>query len=55
MSESKKSDHFEPMRTASPEIQAIIREVLKQEQDNLHQAKPRLQSEIVEIIKRVIK
>ncbi len=54
MSESKKPDHFEPMRTASPEVQKIIKEVLKLERDKLSQDRPRLQSEIVDIIKGIV-
>ena len=48
------SDHIEPLRTASPEVQKIIKEVLKLERDKLYQNKPRLQSEIVDIIKGII-
>ena len=51
MSDNKKSDHLEPLRTASPEVKKIIKEVLKLEQDKLYQERPRLQGEIVDIIK----
>ncbi len=54
MSNGKKSEHLEPLHTASPEVQKIIKEVLKLERDMLYQAKPRLQSEIVEIIKGIV-
>ncbi|MEM7476696.1 MAG: hypothetical protein AAF483_17050 [Planctomycetota bacterium] len=54
MSERKKPDHLEPLRTASPEVQKIIKEVLKLERDKLYQDRPRLQSEIVDIIKDVV-
>ncbi len=54
MSERKKSDHSDPFRTASPEVQKIIKEVLKLERDKLYQDRPRLQSEIVDIIKGIV-
>ena len=54
MSEEKKNDHYEPFRTASEDVQKIIKEVLKLEREKLYQDRPRLQSEIVEIIKREI-
>jgi len=54
MSETNKPDHLEPLRTASPEGQKIIKEVLKLERDKLYQKSPRLQSEIVDIIKRIV-
>ena len=54
MNDRKKNDHLEPLRTASPEVQKIIKEVLKLERDKLYQARPRLQSEIVDIIKREV-
>lgn len=54
MKDGKKSDYLEPMRTASPEVQEIIKEVLKLEREKLYQDKPRLQSEIVEIIRRLV-
>ena len=54
MTDKKKTDHLEPLRTASPEVQTIIKEVLKLENDKLHQDRPRLQSEIVDIIKREV-
>ena len=54
MSDHKKSDHVEPLRTASPEVQKIIKEVLKLERDKLYQDRPRLQSEIVDIIKGIV-
>jgi hypothetical protein len=54
MTERKKNDHTEPLRTASPEVQRIIKEVLKLERDKLYQDRPRLQSEIVDIIKKEV-
>ena len=48
-------DPLEPLQTASSEIQEIIREVLKLERDRLYQQRPRLNSEIQELVKRVIK
>ena len=54
MSDIKKSDYLEPLRTASPEVQKIIKEVLKLERDKLYQDRPRLQSEIVDIIKGIV-
>ena len=46
---------IEPLETASPEIQEIIREVLKLERDRLYQQRPRVNSEIQDLIKKVIK
>jgi len=40
------------MLSAKPEVQKIIREVLQLEQEKLYQDRPRLQSEIIDIIKR---
>ena len=54
MSDSDKTDHFEPLRTASPEVQSIMKEVLKLERDKLYQKTPRLKSEIVEMIKGIV-
>jgi hypothetical protein len=48
------TDHLEPLRTANPEVQRIIKEVLKLERDNLYQHRPRLQSEIIDIIKGIV-
>ncbi len=49
-----KAEYLKPMRSASPEVQKIIKEVLQLEQDKLYQDKPRLQSEIIDIIKRFV-
>lgn len=54
MNDKTKAAHLEPLRTASPEVRKIIQEVLKLERDNLYQLRPRLQSEIVDIIKGVV-
>lgn len=48
------SDYLEPLRTASPEVQKIIKEVLKLERDRLSQKTPRVQSEILEIIEGAV-
>lgn len=50
----KKYPYLEPLYSAEPTVQKIIREVVKLEQDRIHQARPRLNSEIVDLIKRVI-
>jgi len=52
MTDKSGAEYLEPMRSADPEVQKIIKEVLQLEQDKLYQDKPRLLSEIVEIIKR---
>lgn len=54
MPEKNSAEYLEPMRSASPEIQKIIKEVLQLEQDKLYQDRPRLQSEILDIIKRYV-
>lgn len=54
MSEAKKTDHLEPLRTASPEVQKIIKEVLKLERDKLYQKSPKVQSDIIDIIKSIV-
>jgi len=52
MTDKNKAQYLEPMRSADTEVQKIMREVLQLEQDKLYQDKPRLQSEIIDIIKR---
>ncbi len=48
------SNHLEPLKSASPEVQKIIKEVLKLESEKLYQERPRLKSEIIEIIKGAV-
>lgn len=48
------SDYMEPLRTASPEVQRIIKEVLKLERDKLSQKTPKVQSDIIDIIKGAV-
>lgn len=54
MSEKKMADHLKPLYEANPEVQKIIKEVLKLERDNLYRNQPRLQSEIIDIIKGIV-
>jgi len=54
MTDTKKE--IEEIMSSRPEmVQSIIREVIKLEKDKLDLEKPRINSEIVEIIKREIK
>ncbi len=54
MSSQKKTNHLEPFDTATPEVKEIIKQVLKLERDKLYLDRPRLQSEIVDIIKGIV-
>jgi len=54
MSEDKKQQALEPLKSASPDVQEIIKRVLKLERDKLYQKKARNNSEIMKIIKEVI-
>ncbi len=55
MDEGKKADPLEPFKNAPQEIQEIIKAVLKLEKERLYQQKPHLNSDIMRIIKEVIK
>lgn len=49
------SDKLKPFEKASEDIKEIVKSVLELEKDKLDQRRPRVNSEIVDIIKRVIK
>lgn len=51
---TKKEDILKPLNSASPEIQKIIRRVLKLENERLHQKKPHLNTDIMRIVKEEI-
>lgn len=53
MTEEKK-DIPEPLNSASPEIQKIIKRVLRLERDRLYQQRPHLNADIMKIIKEEI-
>ncbi|CAE6906046.1 hypothetical protein ACOMICROBIO_FLGHMIGD_01766 [Vibrio sp. B1FLJ16] len=50
-----KPDPHKPFKEAPQYIQLIMKEVLKLETDVLHQNRPRLKSEIIQIIKEAVK
>lgn len=52
--DKQKIDPTAPVREAPPEIKKIIIEVLKLERDRLYEDRPRLNSEIINIIKDAV-
>lgn len=54
MSSDKKNDPSEPVRTAPPEVQQIIKEVLDLEKEKIYQHQPHINSDIINIIKRAV-
>lgn len=49
-----KEDILKPLNSASPEIQKIIRRVLKLEKERLNQGRPHLNADITRIVKEEI-
>ena len=45
------NDIEEPIKTAPPEVEKIIREVIRLEKEHLHSDRPRVKADILEIIK----
>ena len=48
-------DPLEPIKSARPPIQRIIKEVLRREKERLYEERPRLREDIVKIIKQEIR
>lgn len=55
MSDDKKPDFLAPLNNADPEIQQIVKRVLKLERDRLYQQRPHINSDIMQIIKEEIR
>jgi hypothetical protein len=53
-SDDKTPDAFEPLKGGSPEVQRIIKKVLKLEDELLHQRQPHLNEDVLRIIKEEI-
>ncbi|MBD2025112.1 hypothetical protein [Leptolyngbya sp. FACHB-711] len=49
------NDIEEPITTAPPEVEKIIREVIRVEKENLHSDRPRVKADILQIIKDAVK
>lgn len=49
--EKKKLDPLEPIKTAPPEVGRVIKQVLKLEHEHLYQDRPRINDDILRIIK----
>ncbi|MBM0740251.1 hypothetical protein JOY44_01085 [Phormidium sp. CLA17] len=50
------NDIEEPITTAPPEVEKIIREVIRVEKENLHSDRPRgIKADILQIIKDAVK
>ena len=54
MVDRTKSKALEPLEQAPAEIQEIVKRVLKLEHEKLHDGRPRVNSDIIAIIKEVI-
>ena len=52
--EDKIEDPLDPIKNARPEIERIIKRVLTLERDRLYQKQPRVNSDIIQIIKEEI-
>jgi hypothetical protein len=48
-------DIEEPITTAPPEVEKVIREVIRVEKENLHSDRPRVKADILQIIKDAVK
>ncbi len=55
MSPNSENDIEEPITTAPPEVEKIIREVIRVEKENLHSDRPRVKSDILQIIKDAVR
>lgn len=44
-----------PITTAPPEVEKIIREVIRVEKENLHSDRPRVKADILQIIRDAVK
>lgn len=55
MDTNNKQDPLDPIKSASEEIRAIIKSVLKLESEKLYQKKPHINTDIINIIKGAVK
>ena len=53
--ENSKSDPLEPIKTAPTEVGNVIKKVLKLEHEHLYQDRPRVNDDILRIIKDEVK
>lgn len=51
MTDEKKIDPLKPIKNASPEVASVIKQVLKLEHERLYQDRPRINEDILKIIK----
>jgi hypothetical protein len=51
---SDNNDIEEPITTATPEVETIIRAVILLEKENLHSDRPRIKADILKIIKDAV-
>jgi molybdenum cofactor biosynthesis enzyme MoaA len=54
-SNPSQEDIEEPITTAPPEVERIIREVIRLEKANLSSDRPRIRADVLKIIKDVVK
>lgn len=47
-------DIEQPITTAPPEVERIIREVIRIEKENLHSARPPIKADILQVIKDAV-
>jgi hypothetical protein len=47
-------DAFQPLREAPPEVRRIIEQVLRLEQERLYQRAPRLNDDVLRVIKEAV-
>ena len=50
----RKVDFTEPIKTATPEVREIIKQVLNLEKERLYENAPRLNEEIANIVRKAI-
>ena len=50
-----KPDPLGPIKSASPEVARVIKQVLKLEHDHLYQDRPRVNDDILRIVKNEVK
>ena len=48
------NDIEEPIKKAPPEVQAIVKEVIRVEKENRHSERPRVRDEILRIIRDAV-
>jgi hypothetical protein len=55
MEEPRDKDPLQPIKSASQEVQKIIKDVLKLESEKLYQKKPHINADIINIVKGAVK